>query len=153
MDDQPTRSQHGSAIVLDDCGVLLLGPSGSGKSRLGHLLIERWIQQDRYARWVADDRYLAEPVGGRVIARSPDAISGLAERRFLGIEPVPWQSRAVVDLVVELVADEALQRLPDENRHWLAPTGDKLPSLAVPRNALEQAVELVEARLRENLRP
>lgn len=147
------NSQHGCAIVLDTHGVLLIGPSGSGKSRLAHLLIERWAEQGRYARWVADDRFLSEQVGNRLVVHCPLTISGLAERRFLGIESVAWQSRAVIDLVVELVGPDQLERLPNGRRHWRSPTGDDVPSLAVPKQSLEQAVALVEARLREKLRP
>ena len=147
------NSHHGCAIVLDACGVLLLGSSGSGKSRLGHLLINRWTEQGRYARWVADDRFLSEQVGDRLVVHCPEPISGLAERRFLGIESVAWQSRAVIDLVVELVAPDELERLPDGDRLWRSPTGGDVPSLAVPSHAIEQAVELVEAGLREKLRP
>ena len=147
------NSQHGCAIVLDAYGVLLLGPSGSGKSRLSHLLVNLWAEQGRYARWVADDRFLSQQIGDRLVVHCPDPIAGLAERRFLGIEAVAWQSRAVIDLVVELVAPDELVRLPDGNRRWCSPTGDEVPSLAVPGSAVEQAVELVEARLREKLRP
>ena len=151
MNGQPPKSQHGSAIVLDDRGILLLGPSGSGKSRLGHLLIERWTAQNRYSRWVADDRFLTRPVGDRLVASAPATIAGAAERRFLGIQSVAWQSRAVIDLAVELVADENLQRLPDAAQIWRAPGGEQVPLMAVPKNALTHAVELVEARLTANL--
>lgn len=149
MGDPQAKSQHGCVIVLDDCGVLLLGPSGSGKSRLGHLLVDHWTRQDRYARWVADDRYLTEAVGGKLIAASPEPIIGLAERRYLGIQSVAWQSRAVLDLGVQLVARDELERMPDSEQLWHAPTGDGLPLIAVPNDSMEQAVELVEAHLRQ----
>ena len=153
MSEPQATSQHGSAIVLDDRGVLLLGPSGSGKSRLGHLLIERWTSQNRYARWVADDRFLAQRVGDRVIVRSPETIAGLAERRFLGIEAVALQPRAVLDLAVQLVGDDEMERLPQDKRHWRTPSGEEVPLLLVPKDAMTQALELVEAHLQAKLHP
>lgn len=151
MNAPQSKSQYGTAIVLDDRGVLLLGPSGSGKSRLGHLLIERWTTQNRYSRWVADDRFLTESVSDKLIASSPATIAGVAERRFQGIQPVAWQSRAVIDLVVELVADDDLERMPDGDQIWQAPSGEKVPLIFVPRDALAHAAELIEACLKANL--
>ena len=151
MNGQPPKRQHGSVIVLDDRGILLLGPSGSGKSRLGHLLIERWAAQNHYSRWVADDRFFTHPVGDRLVASAPATLAGAAERRFLGIQSVAWQSRAVIDLAVELVAAGDLPRMPATAQIWRAPGGEEVPRMAVPKNALMHAVELVEARLTANL--
>ena len=150
MTQEETSSQHGCAIVLDDRGLLVLGPSGSGKSRICHLLVKRWNQQDRYAHWVADDRFILQSVGGVLIAHSPSSIAGLAERRFHGIEDVDSQAKVVVDFVVQLVEDENLERLPDSNLNWQTPCGSQLPLISVPSRRLELAIELVEAYLREN---
>lgn len=155
MSNPEVVSQHGCAIVLGDRGLMVLGASGSGKSRLCHLLVERWTEQNLYARWVADDRILIEEIGDnvsgdKVIVRSPDSIVGLAERRFHGIGPVSYQPRAVVDLVVQLEPTENLQRLPDSNLNWTSLRGTELPLIKVPSHPIEHAIELVEAHLKQN---
>ena len=155
MSNPESVSQHGCAIVLGARGLIVLGPSGSGKSRLCHLLVERRTEQNLYARWVADDRFFFEEAGEQVpgdklIVRSPDSIAGLAERRFRGIEPVSYQTRAVVDLVVQLELTENLERLPDSSLKWTSLGGVELPLIKVPCHPIEQAIELVETHLKQN---
>jgi serine kinase of HPr protein (carbohydrate metabolism regulator) len=49
---------HGSAVAIDGNGLLLLGPSGSGKSDLALRLI------DRGAKLICDDILLIESCNG-----------------------------------------------------------------------------------------
>ena len=133
--------------MLGAQGIVLLGPSGSGKSRLSHKLIESWNQNHGYARWVADDRILVNQNGSHYIVTSPKPIEGLAERRFAGIESVPYQPRAVVDLVVQLKPSAELERLPEEQKLQLTPDGPEISTLLVPEDSILQAIELIEARL------
>ena len=105
---------------------------------------------NRHARWVADDRVLLQRAGSALLARAPEPIAGLAERRFHGIEQVQWQARAVVDLVVQLVDEAALDRMPADDQNWEAPDGGHCPLILVPRGGVELSIELVEARLRQN---
>ena len=79
---------HASCVELAGTGVVLLGPSGSGKSDLALRLI------DGGARLVADDRVVVERSGDRLIARPPEAIAGLIEVRGLGIMRVGHCARA-----------------------------------------------------------
>ena len=147
MSADENKSQHGCAVVLGAQGVVVLGPSGSGKSRLSHKLVESWNQHRGYARWVADDRILVSQNGSHYIVTSPSNLEGLAERRFRGIESVPYQSRAVVDLVVNLKPRSALDRLPGEQKLQLTPDGPQIPAVTVPEDSISQAIELIEARL------
>ena len=118
--------------------------------RLSHTMIESWAQHQAYACWVADDRIRVNQNGSHYIVTSPPAIEGLAERRFAGIESVPYQSRAVVDLVVELKPGRELDRLPEEQSYQLTPDGPHVPAMSVPGDSLLQAIELIEARLVPN---
>ncbi len=141
------KSQHGCAIVLGSTGLIILGPSGSGKSRLSHQLIEQWRKRNNYARWVADDRVIVEQFGNSYLVKSPTSLQGLAEHRFQGIESVDWQPKAVADLVVQLSPGKELERLPKSAHHRLVPNGPTIPKMMVPQDHISQAIELIQARL------
>ncbi len=106
---------HGSCVARDGAGVLLLGPSGSGKSDLALRLIDRGFVL------VADDR--VEIAAG--IARPPPALAGLIEIRGLGIARLRHAPEARLALVVELGVAERLPAPADDTR------------LALPRITLD----------------
>ncbi len=98
---------HGTCVALDGIGVLLRGPSGSGKSDLALRLI------DGGAALIADDQTRLEVADGRLVASAPEAIAGRLEVRGLGLVPVASAAAAPLGLVVDLVARRAVERLPD----------------------------------------
>jgi HPr kinase/phosphorylase len=98
---------HATCVEVEGVGVLLRGPSGSGKSDLALRLI------DGGARLVADDRTDLAVEDGRLVATCPPALAGKIEVRGVGIGPVPSVPGIAVGLVVDLVAPEAIERLPD----------------------------------------
>ncbi|ALJ38726.1 aldolase [Azospirillum sp. Sp 7] len=89
-------------------GVLLRGPSGSGKSDLALRMI------DAGALLVADDRVELRVDRGRLMARAPAALAGLLEVRGVGIMPMPTVTEVEIRLVVDLVPRDAVERLPEE---------------------------------------
>ncbi|HEX9769388.1 MAG TPA: RNase adapter RapZ [Kiloniellales bacterium] len=89
--------------------VLLRGPSGAGKSDLALRLI------DQGARLVADDQTELRLADGVLVARAPPSIRGKMEVRGLGIAELRPLCDVPVRLVVELVAGEAVERMPDSN--------------------------------------
>ena len=62
---------------------------------------------------VADDQVLLDDRSGRLVASSPAAIRGMIEVRGLGIRNVKAVADAELTLVVDLVARDAVPRLPD----------------------------------------
>ena len=138
---------HASGVVLDQKGVVVIGPSGSGKSRLCSLLIEKWSHAKRHARWVGDDRLLFKQLGHALVARAPDEIRGLAEQRFAGVAPVAYQQGMVVDLAVRLVSADQLERMPEPEVEVLANGLLPLPIIQVPKSDLNLAMELIERQL------
>jgi HPr kinase/phosphorylase len=133
MTDQ--RTTHASAVLVGARAVLIRGPSGSGKSRLALELIEAGhAGRLRFARLVADDRVRLEAVGGRLLASPAEALAGLIEVRGAGLLRMPYETRAVVGVVVDLAAADA-SRLPNRGRRKTEVEGISLPRLAVAADA------------------
>lgn len=95
---------HASAVALDGQGVLILGPSGSGKSSLALQLIGQG------AALIGDDQIVLTRQGDAVMAAAPAAIAGLIEARGVGLIRTP-SAPAAVRLVVDLGQVETA-RLP-----------------------------------------
>jgi serine kinase of HPr protein (carbohydrate metabolism regulator) len=98
---------HGSSVALDGRGILLRGPSGSGKSDLALRLI------DQGAMLVADDQTELRRAGDGIEMTPPATIAGRMEVRGLGIVDVPHLPRAPLDLVVELAPPASVERMPE----------------------------------------
>jgi serine kinase of HPr protein (carbohydrate metabolism regulator) len=89
-------------------GVLIEGPSGSGKSDLALRCLASGF------RLVADDRTLLWTCEGRLFGRAPGPIADLIEVRGLGVASEPARTLAEVHLVVCcLQGAEQPERLPD----------------------------------------
>lgn len=98
---------HGTCIAVSDVGVVLRGPSGSGKSDLALRMI------DGGARLIADDHVLLDRRGDRLLARPPETIAGMIEVRGLGVMRLDHAVDVAVGLIVDLVAAEKVERLPE----------------------------------------
>ena len=114
---------HATAVAIDGGAVLLRGPPDAGKSDLALRLIEGG------AKLVADDQTELRRSGERVLARAPASIAGLIEVRGLGIVEVPAIAEAPLALIVDLVAPELIERLPE--RRFEAILGVVLPVIAL----------------------
>lgn len=98
---------HGSAVSIGGAGVLIIGPSGSGKSSLA-------LQLMAYgADLVADDQVTATVIGEQIILSSPPTLPPLIEARGVGLLPATRAESAVLRLVVDL-SSNSNERLPDE---------------------------------------
>jgi HPr kinase/phosphorylase len=100
---------HGTSLVVKGVGILLRGPSGSGKSDLALRLI------DGGAQLVADDQTALNFENGHLVMTSQAVIEGLLEVRGVGILPAPSAARARLGLVIDLVARLSdIERMPDK---------------------------------------
>jgi len=106
---KPTNIEqiHATAVLLDGKGVVLRGPSGSGKSDLALRLI------DEGAILIADDRVDVKIIDGQLHCAPPENLAGMIGIRGVGIVKQDFAPTATVDLVVDLVALEDEPRLPD----------------------------------------
>ena len=95
---------HASCVAVSGRGVLIIGPSGSGKSALALQLMAFG------AELVADDQTEVSVEAG-LIARCPATLDGLIEARGIGLlrsVPLP---QAPIRLVVDMATSEP-DRLP-----------------------------------------
>ena len=79
---------HATAVIFGEDGVLILGPTGAGKSALALALLARARATNRFAALVGDDRVWAHAVAGRLVVRGAPATAGLVERRMSGLVSV-----------------------------------------------------------------
>jgi HPr kinase/phosphorylase len=143
---------HGTAIALAGRAALIRGDSGAGKSDLVLRCLATPVSPliPHQAELVADDRVQIEAVGGALIARAPPQLRGLLEVRGLGILPIPFADSAELVLVVDLVAPDQVERLPDP---WprVDLLGRSLPRLALWPFEASAALKVLLALHRLNL--
>ena len=138
------RNIHATALVVGETGVLVTGPSASGKSRFArHCLVAAGLR-GRYAALVSDDRVLVTNCHGRLLAETPVTIAGLIEIRGFGIVRVDHIPAAVIHLAVSLAAAEDAERMPQMCRFEPVP-GLELPLYTVVPDPFADPVDLVDA--------
>ncbi|MFT9435614.1 HPr kinase/phosphorylase [Acetobacter syzygii] len=125
----PKIQIHGSCAARDRQGVLLLGPSGIGKSDLLLRLVDAGYDL------VADDRVDLE--GDR--ASAPTALAGLIEVRGIGIVRMPFLAATRVVLAVRLVG---VKDRPDR-----LPISVRDPATGLPEIRLDPALPSAVARI------
>lgn len=103
--DPPKQTLHASCVAFNNFGVLIIGPSGSGKSGLALQLMALG------ATLVSDDKTHLSAVDQKIIASAPETIQGLIEARGVGL----IRAENVQDVQVSLVVDMSIiekHRLP-----------------------------------------
>jgi serine kinase of HPr protein (carbohydrate metabolism regulator) len=131
---------HASCVAIGGLGILILGPSGSGKSDLALRLI------DRGAILVSDDYTQLVVLKEALFASPPPNIAGKMEVRGVGIIEREFLPQAQVALTIDL--EMKPERLPrPETRDFL---GVPIPVIAI--NPFEASapikVELALSRLK-----
>jgi serine kinase of HPr protein (carbohydrate metabolism regulator) len=113
---------HASTVATAGRAVVIMGPSGSGKSDLALRLLDRGFTL------VSDDRTIVKRDGDRLIASAPPNIAGKLEIRGIGIVDMEKAGDTPVALLVELTNE--IQRLPDESPERPV-LGVKLPLITI----------------------
>jgi serine kinase of HPr protein (carbohydrate metabolism regulator) len=140
---------HATAVMVGGLGVLIRGPSGSGKSALALALIE---DPRGDARLVADDRVILTTEDGCLAAAAPLPLAGLIEARGIGILRRPHAGATMIRLIVDLLPPAECRRFPDPAERQVSVAGVTLPRLAVPIGAADAALR-VRIGLREWVKP
>jgi HPr kinase/phosphorylase len=98
---------HATAVQINGAGILLRGLSGSGKSDLALRLI------DQGAVLIADDQVECQKRKDAVFLSAPATLAGLIEIRGLGLMRLPFAADVILRLVIDLVPQEQMQRMPE----------------------------------------
>ena len=106
---------HATAIAVGRRGVLIRGPSGSGKSDLALRVLalgpSALLQEP--VKLVADDQVILTSEPGAVIATAPSVLRGRLEVRGVGILEVAAAAQCEIVLVADLVREGPIERFPD----------------------------------------
>jgi serine kinase of HPr protein (carbohydrate metabolism regulator) len=133
---------HGSALLVGERGVLIRGPSGSGKSALLLALLDRHPG----ASWlIADDRVILTSSRGRLVASVPATIAGRMEIRGQGIVSREHVSPALIGLVVDLKRLGECPRLPSPEEAIATLEGVALPRLILPIGSYDGTLRVAAA--------
>jgi len=133
---------HATAVVHRETGVLIIGPSGSGKSALALALLGRSRSEGVFGALIGDDRVWVRNAGGRLIASSSPEAAGLIERRKVGLIAARIEPVAVMGLAVELSGPKrSWPRMPDD------PDVLTIEGIVMPRLALESGQSAADQAL------
>lgn len=115
---------HASCVEINKKGVLIYGPSGSGKSDLALRLI-----MERGAKLVADDRVNLQILKGKISATAPTILEGLLEVRGVGIVKLSFV-KVNLCLAIRLVDKrEMVERFPESEVYEFS--GVKIPQISL----------------------
>lgn len=103
--DTPAERRHASCVAVEGRGLLILGPSGSGKSSLALQMMALGAQL------VSDDQVDLNSEEGALSATAPDRLKGMIEARGIGILGADPIDTARIVLAVDLAEGEP-DRLP-----------------------------------------
>lgn len=128
----PERASiHANALWLGETGLLIRGPSGSGKSALSLELIGLACAHGDFASLIADDRVLIESRNGRLLARPHPQIAGMIEARGMGVLRLPHEPCGVIHALVDLTTPPLVARLPEDEAGTATLLGVSLPRRCV----------------------
>jgi energy-coupling factor transporter ATP-binding protein EcfA2 len=129
-------------VIHGESGVLILGPSGSGKSALALALMARATSAGAFCALIGDDRIFVRKAGDRLIAWGAANMAGVIERRMAGLVAVRHEPAAIVGLAVELSErGRRWPRMPDDD------DGLIVGEVALPRLALDSGLSVCDQAL------
>ena len=100
---------HASCVAIGEFGLLIRGPSGSGKSDL----VLRLLDEANFAILVADDQVRISAVKGELIASPPPILAGKLEIRGQGIVTRPYLAAIKLSHIIDLAPATEIARMPE----------------------------------------
>ncbi|NVK35197.1 MAG: hypothetical protein HWE23_12000 [Rhodobacteraceae bacterium] len=139
---------HAGCVIVGPMGILITGASGAGKSALGDVLIDAALRRGHYGALVSDDRTCLDNRYGVLVASPQERLAGLVEVRGFGIQSTTYEAAAAIRLVVELLPQEELERLPDAPVVLSEVAGVSVPKLQVVAGDTFAAVRRIRWAMR-----
>jgi HPr kinase/phosphorylase len=141
---------HGTCVALGRSAALLRGASGAGKSDLALRFLALASDGDRAPTLIADDQvWIEDGTAGELLASAPATLAGKIEVRGLGILETPHLAVGRLVLVVDLVSDAEVPRMPPDPPETVTIAGVALPRLALaafePSSPLKLKLALLQA--------
>lgn len=142
----PQDFVHGSLVIINGIGVLIIGQSGVGKSEAVIELIQRGHM------FVSDDSVIIKRVGNHFIGISPEITKDMLEARGLGLINIKSvygeksiKDKTNIDLVIELKKDDQFNfdRLGNEN-HFYEILNGKIKKILIPVRLGRNTASLIE---------
>ncbi|MGL5617590.1 MAG: HPr(Ser) kinase/phosphatase [Metamycoplasmataceae bacterium] len=143
-----TEFVHGSLIIINGIGVMIIGPSGVGKSEV----ILELVQKNHI--FVSDDAIHIKRIGNDFIGYSPEITKDILEARGLGLLDIrstygdrSIRSKTNIDLVIELNQTNDIieyDRIGDKNLSYSI-LGGKINKINIPVKAGRSVSSLVVA--------
>jgi HPr kinase/phosphorylase len=130
---------HATAVAIGECGILIRGKAGSGKSSLAMALID---DPQAKAVLIGDDQVLVSRTPMAVAIRPAHDIAGMIEIRGIGVVAMPHQPQAWLGLVVDLLPAEECPRLPEGDQLVAAIMGREVPRLMLPIGSADGALRV-----------
>jgi serine kinase of HPr protein (carbohydrate metabolism regulator) len=135
-------SLHATAIIHGESGVLIFGPSGSGKSALALALMARASSAGAFSALIGDDRIYVRQAEGRLVASGAANMAGIIERRMAGLIAVRHEPAAIMRLAVELrERGGQWPRMPDDH------VGVTVGEVRLPRLPLDPCLSVCDQAL------
>jgi serine kinase of HPr protein (carbohydrate metabolism regulator) len=133
---------HATAVIYRESGVLIFGPSGSGKSALALALIARAKTAGVFCALIGDDRIFVRKTDNRLIAWGASNMAGVIERRTAGLMAVRHEAAAIIRLAIELSErGRRWPRMPNEHDSLI------VGEVALPRLALDSDLSVCDQAL------
>ncbi len=143
-----TEFVHGSLIIINGVGVMIIGASGIGKSEV----ILELIQKEHI--FVSDDAIFIKRIGNNFVGYSPEITKDILEARGLGLLDIRTiygdrsiRTKTNIDLVVELKNSEEIMefdRIGNKNLLYSI-LGGKISKINIPVKVGRSASSLVVA--------
>lgn len=121
---------HATAVAVDGQGLLILGPSGSGKSQLAIEMLTLG------ADLISDDRVWLRAAEAGIVLQAADPLAGRIEARGLGLISSPMLSGAPLNHCIDLslMSDARLPFAQEVtklgHRILVLPGGPRMPQAA-----------------------
>jgi len=141
--NEPRRGFEGlqaTCVAQAGRGVVLTGPSGSGKSDLALRLI--LARHPSPFVLVADDHVRVERDANAPKALAPGHHAGLIEVRGMGLVRVPHAGSAAIVLAVALRPWKDIERYPEPQRKQMVIAGFPVPLLEIDASSSSAAARV-----------